>query len=129
MRSLPLVRHLDAVADVVWSDERGEISFRTLVGDGDVPTDTLCSGVAVISPGGWLALHRHAAAEVYQVLTGLGVVMLDGEEHEVRGGTAVFIPSDREHGIRNAGDADLTFVYVYATDSIEDVDYVWSRPD
>ncbi|MFS4505278.1 cupin domain-containing protein [Clavibacter sp. Sh2141] len=126
MRPLPQVRHVSAVPDVVWDDERGAISFRTLIGDGGTPTDTLSSGIALLRPGGWLAPHRHAAAEVYQVLAGVGIVTLDGEEHHVREGSGVFIPSDHEHGIRNAGDGDLAFVYVYATDSIQDVEYRWS---
>jgi Cupin domain len=83
------------------------------MGDGTTNTRDLCSGVAGLEAGGWLGLHRHAAAEVYQVLTGQGVVFLDGAEHVVQAGTAVYIPSNSEHGIRNIGDDLLEFVYVY----------------
>jgi oxalate decarboxylase/phosphoglucose isomerase-like protein (cupin superfamily) len=63
---------------------------------------------------------------VYQVLTGQGVVFLDGAEYVVQAGTAVYIPSNSKHGIRNIGDGLLEFVYVYLIDSIEDVEYIWS---
>lgn len=126
MQPVPVVRHLDEVEEITWSDHRGRISFRTGIGDGTVPSADLCSGVARLEPGGWLALHRHAAPEVYQVLSGTGVVTLDGQQHEVGAGSAVYIPGNREHGIRNSGDGPLEFVYVYQTDSITDVDYVWS---
>ncbi|WP_309131165.1 cupin domain-containing protein [Brevibacterium sp.] len=126
MTATPTTRHIDEAEKEVWSDDRGKISFRTVIGDGSTPTKDLCSGVARLEPGGWLGLHCHAAAEVYQVLTGRGVVILEGIEHAVRAGSGVYIPSNREHGIRNTGDVPLEFVYVYKTDSIDDVEYVWS---
>lgn len=122
-----MVRHIDEAKEEVWSDTRGSISFRTTIGDGSTPTEDLCSGVAHLEPGGWLSLHRHAAAEVYHVLTGQGVVTLVGVEHPVRTGSGVYIPSNREHGIRNTGDLPLEFLYVYRADSIEDMEYVWSQ--
>jgi mannose-6-phosphate isomerase-like protein (cupin superfamily) len=87
-----------------------------------------------------LALHRpHRAAalrlaraaqapqaEVYRVLEGTGVVVLDGAEHAVTGGSVVFVPGDTEHGIRNTTDEPLRFVYAFATDSVEDVVYRFS---
>ena len=60
------------------------------------------------------------------MLTGQGVVFLDGAEYVVQAGTAVYIPSNSEHGIRNIGDDLLEFVYVYLIDSIQDVEYIWS---
>lgn len=126
MTITPTVRHIDEAEEETWSDTRGRISFRTAIGDGTTPTKDLCSGVAHLESGGWLSLHRHAPAEVYQVLTGQGVVTLEGVEHAVRAGSGVYIPSNREHGIRNTGDVPLEFVYVYEADSIADVDYVWS---
>ncbi|WP_309067422.1 cupin domain-containing protein [Microbacterium sp.] len=123
----PTTRHLDDAQEEVWTDARGNISFRTAIGDGTTDTADLCSGVAVIEPGGWLSLHRHEAPEIYQVLSGVGEVSLDGVKHAVRAGSAVYIPSNHEHGIRNTGSTVLEFVYVYETDSIEDVEYVWSR--
>lgn len=126
MTTAPTVRHPGEAKQEIWSDARGHISFRTVIGDGTTSTKHLCSGVAHLEPGGWLSLHRHAAAEVYQVLTGEGVVTLDGDDHTVSGGSGVYIPPNQEHGIRNTGDRPLEFVYVYATDSITDVDYVWS---
>ena len=111
----------------MWSDERGSISFRTAIGDGTTPTSDLCSGIAHLKPGGWLALHRHEAPEIYQVLTGCGIVTLDGHEHAVQAGSAVYIPSSREHGIRNTGQTPLEFVYVYQADSTTQIEYLWSH--
>lgn len=36
------------------------------------------------------------------------------------------VPPNCEHGIRNTGTDSLEFVYVYQTDSIEDIEHLWS---
>ncbi|MGY1712212.1 cupin domain-containing protein [Geodermatophilus sp. SYSU D00758] len=72
------------------------------------------------------AFVRPTQAEVYHLVEGGGVVVLDGVEHPVAAGSAVFIPGDAEHGIRNTGDGPLRFVYAFATDSIDDVVYRFS---
>jgi quercetin dioxygenase-like cupin family protein len=128
MRSVPLVTRVSDQPTERWSDPvRGEIDFRTLFGDGDTETDSLTAGVADLEPGGWLGHHRHEPTEVYYVLTGRGTVILDGDEHEVSAGSAVFIPSMVEHGIRNHAEGErLRVFYVLDVDSMGDVDYRFS---
>jgi quercetin dioxygenase-like cupin family protein len=109
-----------------WHDERGHLTWRTLFSAGATPTDTLVSGVAELPEGGFLALHRHDQAETYYVLSGEGVVTLDGVEHPIRPGSNVFIPGGHEHGARNTGAAVLRVFYVLAADDFGDVEYVFS---
>lgn len=109
-----------------WSDDRGEIAFRTVVGDGERPTDSLTAGVAVLQPGGWLGHHRHDPAEVYHVLEGRATVVLDGVAHEVGPGDTVFVPGGSEHGVRNTGHARLRVFYTLAVDAFTDVEYRFS---
>ncbi len=123
----PVVVRLENSPADGWDDPgKGRVGWRTLF-SGDVsPTEALTAGVAELEPGGWLGLHRHSPAEIYFVLEGSGTVSLDGVEHEVEGGAAVFIPGDAEHGIRNSGAAKLRFLYVFPTDSFSDVEYRFS---
>ena len=66
-------------------------------------------------------------AEIYYVVEGHGIVTLDGVDHPVSAGTAVYIPGDAEHGIRNAGQTPLRFFYAFAVDSFGDVTYRFSQ--
>jgi quercetin dioxygenase-like cupin family protein len=109
-----------------WHDERGHLTWRTLFSAGTTPTDTLVTGVAEMPEGGFLALHRHDQAETYYVLSGEGVVTLDGVEHPIRPGSNVFIPGGREHGARNTGPGVLRVFYVLAADDFTEVEYVFS---
>ena len=110
-----------------WDDPvKGRVSWRTLFSADQTPTGALTGGVAELQPGGWLGLHRHTPPEIYYVLEGNGIVTLDGVEHPVAAGTAVFIPGDCEHGISNAGAAPLRFLYAFAVDSFAEVEYRFS---
>ncbi|WP_371524926.1 cupin domain-containing protein [Streptomyces sp. NBC_01283] len=104
-----------------WDDPRdGLLSFTSTIGDGTTPSDTLTAGLTKVPSGGWLGLHSHEATEVYHVLLGDGIVHLEGQEEHVGPGSMVFIPSGCVHGVRNTGDSDLEFFYVYAADSAMD---------
>jgi mannose-6-phosphate isomerase-like protein (cupin superfamily) len=123
----PQVRDSSQVESEVWDDPvRGDVSFRVLFSADRTPTSALYTGLAELAPGGWLGQHRHTQAEVYHLVEGSGVVVLDGVEHAVGAGSAVFIPGDAEHGIRNTGESTLRFVYAFATDAIDDVVYRFS---
>lgn len=110
-----------------WDDAvHGTVSWRTLFSGDVTGTDALTCGVGTLEAHGWLGLHRHANAEVYFVLEGAGIVTLAGAEHEVRAGSAVSIPADVEHGIRNVGDKTLRMFYCLAADSFSEVEYRFS---
>jgi quercetin dioxygenase-like cupin family protein len=110
-----------------WDDPvKGRVSWRTLFSGDKTPTNALTAGVAELQPGGWLGLHRHTPPEIYYVLEGRGTVTLDGAEHDVAAGAAVFIPGDCEHGIRNDGASPLRFLYAFAVDSFGEVEYRFS---
>lgn len=126
----PFVRHVSDGSWTRWDDERnGRVSFVATVGDGDTPSDSLTAGFARMPPGGWLGRHSHAATEMYHVLAGGGTVYLDGREEPVTTGSVVFIPSNCVHGVRNTGESDLEFVYVYAADSVTDERTRYAYPD
>ena len=54
---------------------------------------------------------------MYHVLECTGIVVLDGVEHAVSGGSVVFIPGDAEPGFWNTADRPLRFFYTFATRS------------
>lgn len=118
------------VPEESWSDPaRGRIRFRTLIGDRASDTDSLSAGISELSPGGWLARHRHQPAEVYHVLDGAGIVEVDGAEHHVGTGATVFIPGGHWHAARNPGPEPFRVFYAFAVDSFADVHYEFAHPD
>ena len=76
-------------------------------------------------PDDQLKVHRHALPELYYILTGSGVVTIDGVQHPVSADTAVFIPGNVAHGLRNTGQTILRFLYVFAVDSFSKVEDIF----
>jgi quercetin dioxygenase-like cupin family protein len=111
-----------------WDDpQKGRVAWRTLFSGDLTETEALTCGVAELQRDGWLGLHRHSPAEIYYILEGSGIVTLDGVEHAVAAGSAVFIPGDAEHGIRNTGPGLLRFLYAFPVDAFGDVEYRFTQ--
>jgi mannose-6-phosphate isomerase-like protein (cupin superfamily) len=121
----PVIKH-HQIYEEGWNDEiHGRVRWRTLFSANQTPTESLTAGVAEILPGDQLKLHRHAAPELYYLLDGQGVVTINDIEHDVRADSAVFIPGNALHGIRNSGQTPLRFFYAFAMNSFEEVEYVF----
>ena len=120
----PVVVHESDVAVEAWRDDvRGELTFRTLLGDGHRPTTSISAGVAYREPGEWLGLHRHLATAICYLLAGEATMTLDGVDHAVRAGHAVFVPGNTEHAIRNIGAETVQFFYAFDVDTFDEVRY------
>ena len=114
-----------------WDDAaRGKVTWRTLLSGDRTPTSQMTLGVTEVGPGepNPFQLHRHEATEIYYVLSGEGVVSIDGAEQSLRAGSSVFIPGNVPHGARNTGSETLRLLYVFAADSFSDVEYVFPGP-
>jgi quercetin dioxygenase-like cupin family protein len=129
--SQPVVVDEEACELEGWDDPTmGKVTWRTLLSADRTPTSSMTVGVAEIGPGQRHSFHphRHQPPEIYYILAGEGVVSIDGVDHAVRPGAAVFIPGDAWHGARNTGSEVLRLLYVFAVDSFADVTYVFPDP-
>jgi len=114
-----------------WPDElveeRGGISWKTLVSADQTRSEGLTFGIARLPPQECLREHHHVQAELYFILAGSGEVTIDGEVRSVGPGTCVFIPEQARHSCANSGPGELRFAYVLAADSFADVDYIFNH--
>ncbi|HKL49362.1 MAG TPA: cupin domain-containing protein [Desulfuromonadales bacterium] len=127
----PVVIHEDECDPEGWDDPlSGHFRWRTLISQDRTSTDSLTVGVAEIDAGASkdLPLHRHEQVEVYYVLAGEGVVSVSGTDYPVRPGSAVFLPSNAEHGVRNTGVEQLRLLYVFPADSFSQIQYDFEKP-
>lgn len=59
-------------------------------------------------PGSSIGEHPHTGDdEIYFVVSGSGVMVVNGEDQVVGPGAAVLTLSGSSHGLRNAGDEDM----------------------
>jgi mannose-6-phosphate isomerase-like protein (cupin superfamily) len=70
-------------------------------------------GLNAFEPGQEHALHAHAGMDkVYQVLSGSGVFLLEGEELPCETGILLVAPEGVPHGIRNTGSERLVVLAI-----------------
>jgi mannose-6-phosphate isomerase-like protein (cupin superfamily) len=112
-----------------FSDKsRGDVTWHTLLSAPRTASQDMSAGIASCPANtGYLAHHRHMQSEIYYIISGKGEVTVDGKVHIVTGGSTVFIPGDAEHGIKNTGEQELKWFYVFPTASFGDIEYKFSE--
>lgn len=110
-----------------WDDPelaaRSPLCWKLIFSGRRTPTEALSLGLAEFPPGAVLPLHRHAPAEIYHVLDGEGRTEIEGVPHELRAGISLFIPPNARHRTTNTGPGPLRFLFVFPTDTFEEITY------
>lgn len=88
---------------------------RVLVGAGSpLEAENYVVGTSTVYPGGGVPCHSHEAEETYLILSGTGVITLDGKEIPVKENDVIYVPSMQSHELKNTGDEDMRTIFVYA---------------
>ncbi len=66
-----------------------------------------------LKPGSGIGYHEQKEDEIYYVLSGRGVMTVDGKTFDVGPGTAVLTRPGSSHGLRQAGNEDLVILINY----------------
>jgi mannose-6-phosphate isomerase-like protein (cupin superfamily) len=66
-----------------------------------------------LHPGASIGDHVNEKDEIYYVLSGRGLLQLEGEEREVGPGDAVLTRNGHRHALRQLGDQDLVIFVVF----------------
>jgi mannose-6-phosphate isomerase-like protein (cupin superfamily) len=110
-----------------WTDPavhaKSPIRWKLLVGGERTPSKGLTVGIAEIPPGRSLLRHHHAPQEVYYVIEGEGQTEIAGTVSAVGPGTALFIPPNARHRTVNTGTVPLRFVWIFPTDTFQEIQY------
>jgi mannose-6-phosphate isomerase-like protein (cupin superfamily) len=69
----------------------------------------------VLKPGAGIGYHEQHEDEVYYVLSGRGVMTLDGKKTDVSPGTAILTRTGSSHGIMQVGAEDLVLIITFET--------------
>ncbi len=67
----------------------------------------------VLKPGATIGYHLQEIDEVYYILSGSGVMQMNGKEFPVKPGDAILTRPGSSHGLKQAGSEDLTLMIAY----------------
>jgi len=82
----------------------------------------------VLPPNTSIGIHTHTDdQEYYYIVSGSGIMHLDGEDHDVTAGDITVVLPGGTHGLRNCSDEDLRIIVVSV--SVEADKGIRSWPD
>ncbi|WP_378410498.1 cupin domain-containing protein [Rhodocytophaga aerolata] len=67
----------------------------------------------VLHAGATIGYHTQAEDEVYYILSGTGVMMINGQQMHVKAGDAILTRTGSSHGLAQSGKEDLTLIITY----------------
>ena len=97
---------------------------------GVTDSNGLSCGYLQVAAGAELPLHFHTEQEIYIITKG-NAELLTGENstRSVLAGDTVYIPENSWHGIRNTGSTRIEFIWIFPTESWQEVRYVFANAD
>jgi quercetin dioxygenase-like cupin family protein len=81
----------------------------------DTGATQISSGITAFAPGCSNTTHYHNAEESVIVIEGQGILVINGEEHQVKPHDAAFITPGTHHRLINTGDQPFKIAWSYAT--------------
>ena len=79
----------------------------------NVPNLRLVFRKRALKPGSGIGYHEQKEDEIYYVLSGRGVMTIDGKSFDVGPGAAVLTRPGSSHGLKQAGAEDLVIMINY----------------
>jgi quercetin dioxygenase-like cupin family protein len=109
-------------------DPRDQGSICRLISRVLVGSEDIAMGVGRWLPGQYHTKHHHPnGSEFYYVTSGECVVQLDGEEVRADKGTAIYIPPNTVHAVRNESAEVVELVYGLSRPEYSELGHVYDE--
>jgi quercetin dioxygenase-like cupin family protein len=86
------------------------LSSWMLIGSQNSSAQVISIQISEIPAGSEQPVHNHDPEQCYYIIRGKGLMIIEDETKEVHAGDAVYIPSNKNHGIKNLGDGVLEYL-------------------
>ena len=106
---MKVVHYTEALGQTFDGDIVKNVTGRVVIGKDD-GAPNFCMRVFTIGQDGFTPRHSHEWEHEIFVHSGKGQVFRNGEWTDVQAGSAIFIPGNEEHQLRNVSDEEFTFV-------------------
>jgi len=111
-----IVSHEDqAIANVIDSPAVKNAAMKVLIGAQEGWADHVMR-IIELGPDGYSPKHSHPWPHINYMIEGNGVLYIEGQEQAVQAGSYAYVPSDKEHQFRNAGDGMFRFICIVPTE-------------
>lgn len=88
--------------------------------ESNLKANNFVMGLVKINPNGSVPKHSHHNEEIYIILRGKGRMVIGEESKVIEEESVVYIPSNKEHYIKNDFAEKLVMIFVYSPATIVD---------
>jgi len=106
---MKIVDYKDTSAQSFNGESVKNVTGRVVIGKDD-GAPNFCMRVFTIGADGFSPRHSHEWEHEIFIHAGKGQVYQEGQWQDVAAGTAIFVPGNEEHQLRNTGTEDFTFI-------------------
>jgi len=86
------------------------LKSHMLIGSRNVEGTGISIQISEIPINSEQPLHNHMPEQCYYIISGKGLMIIENEQEYVTAGDAVFVPSNKKHGIKNTGSEVLQYL-------------------
>ncbi len=118
------------IEDCKWQQNKefGNFRWKYLVDSSQNKSHGLSCGLVQIPVGEQLELHSHSPQEIYLIRFGEGTLLQNNfPKRKLRKDSIVYIPMHVPHGLKNTGRKPLEVIWIFPTDSWEEVKYIFDK--
>ncbi len=87
-----------------------QLKSYMLVGRRNMKDTGISLQISLIPVNSEQPVHNHEPEQVYFIIRGKGLMIIDEEREPVHAGDAIYIPSNKKHGIKNIGNETLEYL-------------------
>ena len=124
---------LRSLADVKWeksnkarvaSGANPKTEWKHLIDNNICGSEGVSVGYGKIPVGEYLPIHTHEPQEIYFITRGAGLLTQDDNNlKKISEGDIVYIPYNKQHGLKNTGNIDLEYLFIFMIDNWNEVRY------
>jgi mannose-6-phosphate isomerase-like protein (cupin superfamily) len=111
------------------SRNTGQLEILTsymLISPQNSSTKNLSIQISEVPIGSEQPIHAHEPEQCYYIIKGKGLMIIENETKEVVSGDAIYISSNKKHGIKNIGTEVLEYLTANSPVFIEEYeDFLW----
>ncbi|MGO5024048.1 cupin domain-containing protein [Lawsonibacter sp. LCP25S3_G6] len=116
-----MVQKINVYEDIEGTEYPAGRRTRVLVGvDSPLQAEHYVVGTAMVHPGGGVPEHSHETEETYLIMSGTGIMTIEGEEVPVKADDVIHLKPWQPHELKNTGDTEMRTIFVYAPKMVVD---------
>ena len=106
------------------------IRWQFSVNAGTTVSNGLSCGYLQVDPHAELPLHYHKEQEIYIITQGEAELLTGAtSSRAVTTGDTIYIPENSWHGIKNVSQFIVEFIWIFPTDTWQEVRYIFANKD